>query len=142
MRLGHVGLAVQDPDTLANFYAGLLGLRRVGAVVTEQTGRMVLMSSGPERVPDFQLMSNPQGRHVAFRVDTLAELRELYAVAPERQARVLFSFDHGSTLSFYFLDPEGNACEVYWDTGRRPTGGSRPVDLGKSEEELLDFIST
>lgn len=142
MRLGHVALAVQGPDALAEFYAGLLGLRKVGAVVTEQTGRMVLMSSSPEGAPDFQLMSNPQGRHVAFRVDTLAELRDLYAVAPERQARVLFSFDHGSTLSFYFLDPEGNACEVYWETGRPPTGGNRPVDLGKPEEELLDMIST
>ena len=42
---------------------------------------------------------------------------------------MLFSFDHGATLSFYVLDPEGNACELYWETGRRGASTNRPVDL-------------
>jgi catechol-2,3-dioxygenase len=49
-------------------------------------------------------MSNPEGGHVAFQVDTLAELRELYATAPSRGAQVVMSFDHGPTLSFYVRD--------------------------------------
>src|SRR5215467_9122814 len=57
--------------------------------------------------------------------------------APRSQARVLFSFDHGSTFSFYFLDPEGNACEIYWPTGRRPSTTNRPIDLTLPVEELL-----
>ncbi|PYQ63328.1 MAG: hypothetical protein DMF54_17050 [Acidobacteria bacterium] len=85
-------------------------------------------------------MSNLQGRHVAFKVDSLAELRDLYAEAPQRGARVAMSLDHGPTLSFYVHDPEGNACEVYWETGRRSSGGVRPIDLAKSEEELLELI--
>ena len=39
-------------------------------------GRLVLMSTRPGVAPDLQLLSNPDARHVAFRVDTLAELRE------------------------------------------------------------------
>jgi hypothetical protein len=31
---------------------------------------------------------------------------------------------------------------VYWATGRRSGGGNRPIDLTKSEEELLDLIRT
>jgi len=42
--------------------------------------------------------------------------------------------------SFYIHDPEGNTCEVYRETGRRSGGGVRPIDLAKSEEELLELI--
>jgi catechol 2,3-dioxygenase len=141
MRLGHVGLAAEDPAGLADFYAGFLGLTRVAEVITEQTGRLILLSSRPGEAPDFMLLANPDARHVAFRVDTLAELRERYATAVRRGVRVLFSFDHGATLSFYVLDPEGNACELYWETGRPGSGTNRPVDLTKSEAELLELLS-
>jgi len=141
MRLGHVGVPAKDPGTLADFYSRFLGLRQVGRVTTEATGEMVFMSGrSDEKLPDFQLLANQGGRHVAFKVDTLAELRELYSAAPRHQVQILFSFDHGSTLSFYFHDPEGNACEVYWETGRRPLGRNRPIDLARPEAELLQVI--
>jgi len=140
MRLGHVALAANDPKALAGFYARFLGLRTVAEVVTEQTGSMVLMSPTPDGPPELQLMSNPRGRHVAFRVDSLAELRQLHAAAPDSGATVAFSFDHGSSLSFYVQDPEGNPCEVYWETGRPSAAGNRPIDLRRPEEELLDLI--
>jgi catechol-2,3-dioxygenase len=141
MQLGHVGLAAKDPDALADFYAGFLGLVRVAEVHTDKTGRMVLMTSRPGAAPDFQLLSNPEARHVAFRVETLAELRQRYAAAVERGARVLFAFDHGATLSFYVLDPEGNACEIYWETGRRPSTTNRTVDLTRPETEIIKHLS-
>jgi catechol-2,3-dioxygenase len=101
---------------------------------------MVFLSTDPHGPPQLQLMSNPQGGHVAFQVDTLAELRELYATAPSRGAQVVMSLDHGPTLSFYVRDPEGNTCEVYWATGRRSGGENRPIDLMKSEQELLQLV--
>ena len=139
MKLGHCALTANDPKALSAFYERFLGLHGVGEAVTEQTGAMVFLSTDPHGPPQLQLMSNPQGRHVAFQVDTLAELRELYAVAPSRGAQVVMSFDHGPTLSFYVRDPEGNACEVYWETGRRSGGGSRPIDLTRPEVELLEL---
>ncbi len=139
MRLGHVALAAKDPKVLAGFYERFLGLEVVAEVVTERTGAMVLLSTELGGPAELQLMSNPEGGHVAFKVDSLAELRELYADAPQRGARVVMSFDHGSTFSFYVRDPEGNACEVYWETGRRSGGGNRPIDLAKPEAELLEL---
>jgi catechol 2,3-dioxygenase len=141
MRLAHVGLPAKNPGSLGDFYSRFLGLQQVARVSTEETGEMVLLSGRPEEEPqELALMSNQQARHVAFKVETLAELRELYAAAPQQEARILFSFDHGSTFSFYFLDPEGNACELYWPTGGRPSATNRPVDLAKPEEELLQLI--
>jgi len=142
MRLGHVGLNANDPRSLAGFYESFLGLRRVGEAVTEQAGAMVFLSSNENGAPDLQLMSNPSGRHFAFQVDSLAELRKLYVDAPSRGATVFMSLDHGPTFSFYVRDPEGNVCEVYWPTGRRSAGDVRAVDLTRSEEELLELIRT
>jgi catechol-2,3-dioxygenase len=144
MRLGHVGLTATDPEGLADFYTSFLGLTRVAEAVTEQTGRLILLSSRPGEAPDLQLLANPAARHVAFRVDTLAELRERYAAAVRRGVRVLFSFDHGATLSFYVLDPAGNACELYWETGatgRRGPATNRPIDLTQPEEALRALIA-
>jgi catechol 2,3-dioxygenase len=140
MRLGHVGLVAGDPSALGSFYERFLGLHKLGQTVTEQSGAMVFLGTGPHGPAELQVLSNPEGRHVAFKVDSLVELRELYAAAAGRGAHVVMSLDHGSTLSFYARDPEGNVCEVYWETGRRSGGGNRPLDLTKSEQELLDLI--
>jgi catechol-2,3-dioxygenase len=140
VRLGHIALAAKDPTELADFYERFLGLQRVGEAVTERTGAMIFLSTEVDGPPELQLMSNPEGGHVAFNVDSLAELRELYAEAPGRGARVVMSLDHGSTFSFYIRDPEGNACEVYWETGRRSGGGNRPIDLTRPEAELLELV--
>lgn len=140
MRLGHCALSTTDPRALSSFYERFLGLHRVGEAVTEQTGAMVFLSIDPSGPPQLQLMSNPEGGHVAFEVDSLSQLRELYAEAPARGARAVLSLDHGPTLSFYVHDPDGNVCEVYWATGRRSTGGNHPIDLTISEEELLEVI--
>lgn len=140
MRLGHVALAAKDAKELAAFYKRFLGLQTVGEAVTERTGAMVLLSTELGGPPQFQLMSNPEGGHVAFKVDSLAELRQLYVEAPQRGAHVVMSLDHGPTFSFYVRDPEGNACEVYWETGRRVGGGNRPIDLTRPEAELLELV--
>src|SRR5262245_24317063 len=142
MRLGHVGLAAKDPRSRAVFYARFLGLRIVGEAPTGRSGAMVSSSSNERGAPDLQLMSNPRGAHVAFQVDSLAELRSLYAAAPSLGAEVVMSLDHGPTLSFYVRDPDGNTCEVCWATGRGPGGRNRPIDLARPEEDLLQLIGS
>lgn len=138
MRLGHCALSTNDPGALASFYERLLGLHRVGEAVTERIGA-VFLSTDPGGPPHLQLMPNPESGHIAFEVDSLSQLRRLYAEAPALGARVV-SLDHGPTLSFYARDPDGNACEVYWTTGRASFGRNRPIDLTMSEEELLELI--
>lgn len=141
MRLGHVGLPATSPGTLADFYTRYLGLQQVARVNTNETGEMVLLSGRPrEDAQELALLSNPEARHIAFEVDTLGELRDLYAAAPAQGARVMFAFDHGTTISLYVVDPEGNACELYWKTGRGPRSTNRPVDLAVPEAELLESV--
>ncbi|MEK8172370.1 hypothetical protein NKH77_33340 [Streptomyces sp. M19] len=48
---------------------------------------------------------------------------------------------HGNAVGVYFYDPEGNRCEVYWQTGfaaRQPF--VEHIDIETDPEELLDAI--
>jgi catechol-2,3-dioxygenase len=51
--------------------------------------------------------------HLAWEVDTLAELRRISGVLSERGALVGAS-DHGSTKALYAHDPDGIEFEVSW----------------------------
>ena len=51
--------------------------------------------------------------HLAWEVDTLAELRRIAAVLAERGALVGAS-DHGTTKALYAHDPDGLEFEVSW----------------------------
>jgi catechol-2,3-dioxygenase len=142
VRLGHVALAAQDPVRLAAFYTDFLGLAQTGRIDTPEAGAMVFLSSRPEETEqELALVSQPQARHVAFQVASLPELQALYEQARAQQIPVLMSFDHGSQLSFYFLDPEGNPCEAFWETGRAPLPIPHPIDLSLPLEELRAQLS-
>jgi catechol-2,3-dioxygenase len=50
--------------------------------------------------------------------------------------------NHGNAIGCYFRDPEENVVEVYWHTGRDwPQPYADPIDLSRSEEELLDIVA-
>jgi catechol 2,3-dioxygenase len=48
---------------------------------------------------------------------------------------------HGSTLSIYFNDPEGNGIEVFWETPwhvEQPQG--KPWRLSMDQEQALEWV--
>ena len=77
--------------------------------------------------------------HLAWEVDTLAELQRLGAVLAEHGALVGAS-DHGTTKSLYAKDPDGLEFEVAWvvpaallDDGAKSVK-IRPLDLDQEIE--------
>jgi catechol 2,3-dioxygenase len=130
VRLGHVALAVANPERLEAFYRDLVGLEVVRRQVNEYIGGAVLFSGRPtEEDHELVLLSNPQAAHVAFRVSTRAELAAFYRRALVAEVPMpLAPQDFGAAWSVFVTDPEGNACEVYWATGRLPAA-PRPLDL-------------
>ena len=140
----HVGLAARDPAALAEFYRDALGLAVTGGSGPDSPfGATAFLSSRhQEEDHELVLFANPAFAHVAFRVATLADLRAGYRQIVERGLPIRHSFNHGTSLAFYFNDPEGNLIEVYWSTGVRnwqPYGD--PIDLGAPEEELLREVA-
>lgn len=122
-RLNHAVLYVRDVDASVDFYSRALGFRAVAGT----PGRaMFLQAEGSTNDHDLGLFSvgaqagaSAAGRgtvglyHLAWEVDTLAELRRIAGVLREHGALVGAS-DHGSTKALYAHDPDGIEFEVSW----------------------------
>jgi catechol-2,3-dioxygenase len=133
----HVGLSARDPAALAAFYRDVLGLQVI-PTDTSALGATAFLSSHPaEGSLDLAFFANPALQHTAFEVRSLADLRAFHQRILDRGVPVKMALDHGVSLSFYFVDPEGHLVEVYWPTGVacRPRHGE-PIDLTRSEEAL------
>jgi catechol-2,3-dioxygenase len=133
----HVGLGARDPAALAAFYRDVLGLQVVPTDASALGAAAFLSSRPAEGSLDLAFFANPALQHTAFEVRSLADLRAFYQRVLGRGVPIKMALNHGVSLSFYFVDPEGHMVEVYWPTGVacRPRHGD-PIDLTQSEEAL------
>jgi catechol-2,3-dioxygenase len=122
-RLNHAVLYVRDVDKSVAFYSEVLGFR----TTVHMPGRAAFMLA-PDSENDHDLglfqigegaRASDAGRstvglyHLAWEVDTLAELKRLRGVLLESGALVGES-DHATTKSLYAKDPDGLEFEVCW----------------------------
>lgn len=122
-RLNHAVLYVRDVDRSLAHYRDALEFRVVHSI----PGRAAfLQAPGSTNDHDLGLFAigaaagdSAAGRstvglyHLAWEVDTLAELARLRGVLAERGALVGQS-DHGTTTSLYTVDPDGIESEICW----------------------------
>ena len=122
-RLNHAVLYVRDVERSVAFYTEALGFR----VITGIPGRAAFLQAADstndhdlglfaigDRAGDSTAGRSTVGLyHLAWEVDTLAELRRIRDVLTERGSLVGAS-DHGSTKALYAKDPDGIEFEVSW----------------------------
>jgi catechol-2,3-dioxygenase len=124
-RMNHAVLYVRDAQRTAAFYEEVLGFRRVG-LVDGFDGAVFLQAPGSTNDHDLGLFTigeeaGPSGAgrqtvglyHLAWEVDTLAELERIAGVLSAHEALVGAS-DHGTTKALYAHDPDGLEFEVSW----------------------------
>lgn len=151
-RLNHAVLYVSDLERSVAFYTDVLGFRVLDDLTPPGfTGARFLQAADSTNDHDLGLFemgpgtaASAAGRttvglyHLAWEVDTLAELERL-AVALERAGALVGASDHGSTKSLYGRDPDGLEFEIAWlvprdlvpaDVDRR----IRPLDLARERE--------
>lgn len=143
-RLNHAVLYVRDVDRSVAFYRDALGF----TVLTQLPGAAFLRASGSTNDHDLGLFAIGEGAtdsgagttsvglyHLAWEVETLAELRDVRARLAEHGALVGQS-DHGTTKSLYAKDPDGLEFEVCWIIPKDLLEGAEmagvlPLDLDK-----------
>jgi catechol-2,3-dioxygenase len=150
-RLNHAVLYVRNAERTAAFYGDVLGFRPVMSM----PGAVFLQAPGSTNDHDLGIFSigeaavdSPAGRggavglyHLAWEVDTLAELQRLEGRLREAGALVGAS-DHSSTKSLYAHDPDGIEFEVSWlvpadritDEVRAGRTKIRPLDIAREVE--------
>ena len=141
----HVGLYGKDPERLAAFYREVLGLDMVGLGQVNVDGLRVsafLGSRSTEGAYQVAIFTNPEIRHTAFRVETLADLRAFYQVVIDRELPIRWALNHGVSLAFYFHDPAGNLIKLYCPTGvAYPQPHGHPIDLTQSDATLRQDVA-
>lgn len=122
-RLNHAVLYVRDVDRSVAFYSGALGFRTVASM----PGRAAfLQAEGSTNDHDLGLFAigdsagDPTAGtstvglyHLAWEIDTLAELQRIAGVLTE-QGSLVGATDHGTTKALYAKDPDGIEFEVSW----------------------------
>ena len=149
--LSHMGIYVRDVSKMVEFYTTLFKLR----ITDRGFGRrfkneLVFLSANPEHHHQLVLASGRPAdssqstvMQLSFKVSNIEQLRDFQAKAPEFGATNLFTLNHGTALSLYFSDPEGNTVEVYFDTPyyvAQPRGD--PLDLNKTDAEIMSETLT
>lgn len=140
-RLNHAVLWVRDASRAAAFYRDVLGF----SVVESLDGRAIFMrANGSDNHHDLGLFSvgdgaGPPSRgdrvglyHLAWEIEALPDLALAREALVEAGALTGES-DHGSSLSLYAQDPDGNEFEVFWMVPREEWEtrgfGTRRLDL-------------
>jgi catechol 2,3-dioxygenase len=149
LRWSHAVLYVRDLAGMIDFYGAVLGfevsdrgpvdaahpdleLAFLSQVPTDhhQLALVPVRGDGPPTTVD----------HMAFRVDSLAEVKAMAArIEADGRASGLHAMNHGNAWSVYFRDPEGNGLEVFCDSPwhvQQPQG--KPWDLAMSETDLRE----
>lgn len=122
-RLNHAVLYVRDVDASVAFYRDTLGFRVVAGIPDRAAFLQAEASSNDHDLGLFAVggdaAASAAGRgtvglyHLAWEVDTLAELRRIADVLTAHDA-LIGSSDHGSTKALYGRDPDGLEFEVSW----------------------------
>ena len=149
-RLNHAVLYVREAQRSADFYTDVLGFRRL-PLAEGMPGAAFLQAPGSTNDHDLGLFSvgdaaHPVGRgvglyHLAWEVDTLAELERLAGVLAEHGALVGAS-DHGTTKSLYGRDVDGIEFEIAWvvpadlldEAAMEGRSSIRPLDIAKEKD--------
>ena len=153
-RLNHAVLYVRDVARSVAFYTEVLGFRVLPVGPDGVSFAAFLQAPGSTNDHDIGLFEIGSGAgpsaagrstvglyHLAWEVDTLAELERLRDVLQARGALV-GATDHGTTKSVYAKDPDGLDFEVAWivpadlldDEARQSRNRLRRLDVEREIE--------
>ena len=125
-RLNHAVLYVRDVARSVAFYTDVLGFSRIDMTPEGFSGAAFLQAPGSTNDHDLGLFevganAGPSGAgrttvgryHLAWEIDTLAEMKQLATLLAQHGA-LAGSSDHGTTKSLYGKDPDDLEFEIAW----------------------------
>jgi catechol 2,3-dioxygenase-like lactoylglutathione lyase family enzyme len=121
--IDHVGFAISDLEKSSAFYAAALaplGIAELMRVTPEQTGAGTAIGYGKDDKPFFWIGDNErvgQGTHIAFAVDSRAEVDAFHAAAlaeggTDHGAPGIRPHYHPNYYGAFVLDPDGQNIEA------------------------------
>ena len=145
--MNHAVLYVRDARVHKEFYSRILGFT---TNIEDRNGQFVFMrapnsnnhhdvaffSIGGDAFPSNAGQKSVSRYHIAWEVETLAELEEVKTTL-EREGCLVGASDHGVNKSLYAVDPDGLEFEVMWLVPEKFWGDAEtaaiiePLDLSR-----------
>jgi len=117
----HVNLKTTRLKEMIDWYANVVGTKPTfafpgGAWLTNDGAnhRIALLTSSKMSDDPEKLMHTGM-HHMAFEYRTCDELLDTYSRLKAQGIVPHMALDHGMTMSFYYVDPDGNSVELQYD---------------------------
>jgi catechol-2,3-dioxygenase len=146
LKLSHAFINVADVNKVVPFYTDILGFQVTDRGHINGDIEAVFMSQDADNHHQIALAGTLKDNdglrnlgHVAFRLDSLDDLRALKQRLTLEGIAIGREISHGNAWSLYFADPEGNGIECFVDSPfhvSQPQG--KPTDIDLDDEALLD----
>ena len=142
--LGHVGIFCRDLPRQVEFYTEVLNLEITDR---DEVAGLTFLSSDPEREHHMLLLlpgrvgEDTVVQQISFRCPSLKDVVGFHRRLLAAGARIDRVLNHGNAVGVYFWDPEGNRCEVYWDTGLKAAQPFlKDIDLTQGEHNVMATV--
>ena len=135
--LGHVNIYVRNAERSRDWYEDLFGLHTYDF----KPGRVAFMSADREISHEIALVEVGENaplqqkgqvglNHMAWYMENLEDLKEIYHRIKERNINIENVSDHGLSIGIYIRDPDGNGIEVSYELPRSQWGSQDNIFLG------------
>ena len=148
-RTGYIDLAVIDLPAQVAFYRDALGF-----TVLHQNAKMAFLSAdGVHHLIGLRAVGNPDAPkikptetglyHLAILYPTREDLGAAARQLIDADAGFRMAEDHGVSNAVYFLDPENNGIELYWDRPRDawPRDAEGRIDMNGGLLDLAELTT-
>ena len=154
--IGHVLLRVADEEASKRFYRDVLGFR-IAEQDPEHGGVFMTLGDSFHAIdivqhPAPQDAARPRRGelglvHIAFKVASYAALRDAYVHLLNHGVEIQRATDHVCQRSVYFVDPDGNGLEIYYEMPRAlelfPNGRGdedEALPLSRTDQPLPEWL--
>ena len=117
----HLNLKTTRLQEMIDFYRVLVGAEvvhqdEIGAWLSnDDANHRIALLASPAVVDHPDRVVHSGMHHMAFEYGSMEDLLESWARLRELDIRPHMVLDHGMTMSFYFVDPDGNSLELQYD---------------------------
>lgn len=119
--LHHVNLKTSRLDEMIEWYGVVAGMRpnfrndEVAFLTNDAANHRLALSGFPGIRDDADKVPHAGIHHTAFEFGSMEDLLTRYETLKAKDIVPHMCLDHGLTMSFYYLDPDGNSVEMQSD---------------------------